>query len=298
VSALSPQSSIIISLAAGFTARLVMLRTDYRQYPTYPHGVITHLSQGLVAALLGAVLIPAMVLKQYTAVTFMALAAQEFRQVRDMERHSLAKVDELELVPRGVDYIEGIAKTFEARCYLTIATSLAVSAAALTGGYALAVVVWILLLIVAGSLRKGKEIGDVADVQPAKLHFDGPLLMVDQIVIMNVGLEEIRRKILAEGMAVLIRPKDDNARATLHQQGQRQAIIHTAAALLGTKRDIGELDYTPLARKDIDTGAVGLFILPLEKDFSCLQEIINRVPVLESASAKPLSTKAGRIASD
>ena len=27
-------------------ARLLMLRTDYRQYPTYPHGRIIHISLG------------------------------------------------------------------------------------------------------------------------------------------------------------------------------------------------------------------------------------------------------------
>ncbi|MGI6663498.1 MAG: YIEGIA domain-containing protein [Bacillota bacterium] len=32
-----------------------MLRSDYRQYPTYPHGYSTHLFMGIFAALAGAV---------------------------------------------------------------------------------------------------------------------------------------------------------------------------------------------------------------------------------------------------
>jgi hypothetical protein len=292
------QLSIALGLAAGLLARLYMLRIDYRQYPTYPHGVVTHMAQAFIAALLGAILVPALLLKQYTAVTFLGVAAQEFRQVREIERETLAKMEESELVPRGFDYIEGIAKTFEARNYLAIATSLAVSATTAYWGWLPAMAFLILLLIAVRILMRGKVIGHIADVVPARLHFKDTVLMVDEIAIMNVGLVAAREKILAEGLAVMIKPKDDNGRATLDQIGQRQAILHTITSLLGTKREIGELDFTPLARKNIDTGAVGVFFLPVEKDFDCLREIINRVPVLESASRKPLASKAGRIAAD
>ncbi|WP_217609184.1 YIEGIA domain-containing protein, partial [Bacillus sp. GbtcB10] len=61
--------------------------------------------------------------KNYTAVTFLSLAAQQFRDVRNMERQSLSKIDELELVPRGAAYIEGIAMVFEGRNYLVILAS-------------------------------------------------------------------------------------------------------------------------------------------------------------------------------
>lgn len=295
---MSYNMSIVMGLAAGILARLFMLRVDYRQYPTYPHGCITHLALGFIAALIGSVLIPALLLKQYTAVTFLALAAQEFRQVRNMERETLSKLEETELVPRGLDYIEGIAKTFEARNYLTIATSIIVSGVAMVSGWQSALGITLLLLILSQFLMKGKVVGDIAEVIPARIHFRGTLLMVNDIFMMNVGIERIRNKILADGVAALIKPKNDNGRATLNNVGQRQAILHTIAVLLGTKKEIGELEFTPLARKNIDTGAIGVFIVPVEKDFECLKAIIERVPVLESASRKPLSTQAGRIASD
>lgn len=275
-----------------------MLRIDYRQYPTYPHGYITHLALGFIAALIGAVLVPALLLKEFTAVTFLTLAAQQFQQVRNMERDTLARLEETELVHRGIDYIEGIAKTFEARNYLTIGTAILVSAVIIGLGWLPALVVTAFCIWPLQFLMKGQVIGDLAEVVPGHLHFQGSLLMVNDIFIMNVGLPDARKKILAEGLAVLIKPRDDNGRATLHHLGQRQAILHTAAALLGTKKDVGEPEFTPLARKNIDTGAIGVFILPIEKDFDCLREIINRVPVLESASRKPLSTLAGRIAAD
>src|SRR5699024_7034777 len=111
---------IVIGLLFGIIARVVTLRTDYRQYPTYPHGKVIHVSLGIIAAGLGALVVPALMNKEYTAVTFLALAAQQFREVRKMERETLTKIDDLELVPRGTAYIEGIAMVFEGRNYLVI----------------------------------------------------------------------------------------------------------------------------------------------------------------------------------
>ena len=45
-----------LGVAFGVAARYLMLRSDYRQYPGYPHGYITHLSLGLIAAVLGCLL--------------------------------------------------------------------------------------------------------------------------------------------------------------------------------------------------------------------------------------------------
>nr|MBO2470655.1 hypothetical protein [Bacillota bacterium] len=63
--------AIFMGTLVGFVARLHMLRTDYRQYPTYPHGRVIHLSLGLVAAGMGAVAVPALLQREYTAITFL-----------------------------------------------------------------------------------------------------------------------------------------------------------------------------------------------------------------------------------
>ncbi|MCG5015123.1 YIEGIA domain-containing protein, partial [Collinsella aerofaciens] len=55
--------------------------------------------------------------------TFLALAASQFRDVRNMERNTLNELDQYELVPRGKTYIEGIAIVFEGRNYLVIFVS-------------------------------------------------------------------------------------------------------------------------------------------------------------------------------
>ena len=111
----------------GFLARISMLRTDYRNYPAYPHGYIVHLSLGAIAAALAAIALPALFEKEYTAVTFLVLCAQQFRDIRNMERQTLLNLEENALVPRGADYVEGIAKVFESRNYLVMLVALLVS---------------------------------------------------------------------------------------------------------------------------------------------------------------------------
>ncbi len=54
-------------IAAGFINRWILLRYDYRHYPTYPHGHVTHLALGFIAASLGAVAIPAIAEPDYVS---------------------------------------------------------------------------------------------------------------------------------------------------------------------------------------------------------------------------------------
>lgn len=216
-----------------------------------------------------------------------------------MERESLKKIENISLVPRGEGYIEGIARVFESRNYLVMATALGTSIATYLAGWIYGLIAGSIIIAISYSFfMKGKVVGDIAEVVPVKPYFKNTLLMVEDIVIMNVGLPESREKIEKEGIAVLIKPKDDNARATLHDPSQRQAIIHTGATLLGTKAEIGEQEWTPLARKNIDTGEIGFFLLANEPDKMALVEAVNRTPVLESAKRNILSTKVSRYAAD
>lgn len=283
----------------GTLARVYMLRSDYRQYPGYPHGYVTHISLGFIAAALGSVALPAIAEKQFTAVTFLALAAQQFREVRSMERESLGALEDIELVPRGKDYIEGIARVFEARNYLVIVTALVTSSVNFfTHWPLLSILIGLLAVVLLEFFMKGKVLGDIAVVEIGKLNFDGPILKVNEIALMNIGLPEMREKILKDGLGIVIRPKDDNARATIHNMGQRQAIANVATAILGTKKDIDTPEFTPIVRKNIDTGSVAFFCVPMEKDIESLVAAVERVPILESAHRAPLKSKAGRIASD
>ena len=295
---------IAAAVAVGTFSRLIMLRSDYRQYPSYPHAYVVHLGLGVIAASLGALAVPAIVTRNFMAASILALAGQQFREVRDMERRSLEKLEDTELVPRGSAYIEGIARVFEARNYLAMAAALVASlvsyvvpvsqAMAVTVGAACGLLT---AAVIAGVFGR-RVVGDIAIVREGRIQFDGPLLSVDGIVLANIGLAESRSVIKTEGIGVVVEPKDDNARATLANVGQRQAIVHDVASIMGARLDVSERDFTPLMRLDVKTGRAGMVIVPIERDVEALLEVVRRVPVIETSVRKPLATRAGRMAAD
>src|SRR6056297_738071 len=115
---------ISTSIIIGTFARAFMLRIDYRQFPSFPHSYIIHLTMGMIASALGAIVLPALLAEDYIAITFLTIGAQQFREVRNLERDSLDRVERTELIAKGSAYIEGIAKLFEARNYLALLTSI------------------------------------------------------------------------------------------------------------------------------------------------------------------------------
>lgn len=287
-----------MGMTAGFLARLYMLRTDYRNYPSYPHGYIIHLSLGAIAASLAAIALPALLEEEYTAVTFLVLCAQQFRDIRNMERETLMKLEENTLVPRGLDYIEGIAKVFESRNYLVMLVALVTSGATIWGGWTWGVLAGLVMILFSRFLMRGSYIRNIAKVEQGQLHFEKSLLYVDDIVIMNVGDPAAREKILEEGIGLMLHPYDDDGRSVLNNLGQRQAMLHDISMLVGNKLEIGEQEWTPAARKNMETGALGIFLMPNEKDIACVIEAAKRTPVLESAVQKPLANTIGRKAAD
>ncbi|SMO42063.1 YIEGIA family protein [Melghirimyces algeriensis] len=280
--------AVVIGILTGFLCRMRMLRTDYRQYPTYPHGRVIHLSLGLIAAGLGAVAVPALLNKNYTAITFLSLAAQQFREVRNMERETLSKLDEMVLVKRGSTYIEGIAMVFEGRNYIVILSALLTSLVVLLAGqWIWGVLMGVVLVGVSGLLRTGKLLGDIADVEEGTLRFEGSSLYVDDIYIMNIGLKDNRDRIRKQGLGAVVTPKDKDSRITLSNLGQRQAILHDVSTVLGVYRDTGEPSLVPLIKRDLNDGRLGVFLIPEEKDSKAAIDMIQRVPVLESAVRMP-----------
>ncbi len=286
--------AILLGLVSGVAARLCMLRSDYRNYPSYPHGYIIHLSLGAIAAVLAALAVPALIEEELTAITFLVLCAQQFRDIRSMERETLMKLEEQALVPRGADYIEGIAKVFESRNYLVMLVALLTSAAVIIWDRRMGVLVGVLLVLVSMFLMRGSMIGEIAQVRQGRLHFEKSLLYVDDIVLMNVGSMDAREKILREGVGIVLTPYNDDGRAVLNSPGQRQAILHDISILTGNQMDIGEQEWTPMARKNMATGTLGVFVLPNVPDVDCVIAAAKATPVLESAAQKPLSSRIGR----
>lgn len=285
---------ILYGMVTGVLARLYMLRTDYRQYPTYLHGKIIHIALGFIAAGLGTIAVPAIMEKEFTAITFLTLAASQFREVRNMERNTLTELDRYELVPRGSTYIEGIAVAFESRNYLVILTSLSVTLTYLIFGFWAAFVVTIICFIVARILMSGSTLKDIVEIQYAKPHFEGAGLYVDDIYIMNIGIPEKRELVLKYGMGFILKPKTFNARTTIANIGQRQAILHDVSTALGVYRDTGEPSLVPLAKRDLEDGRVGVFVLPQYPNKDIAVKVIGNVPALENAIRMPTESKANK----
>ncbi|APC48421.1 hypothetical protein GLV94_17795 [Virgibacillus halodenitrificans] len=282
---------IVFGIMLGVIARMIMLRTDYRQYPTYLHGKIIHISLGFIAASLGAVAVPAIMELEFTAVTFLTLAATQFREVRNMERNTLNELDQLELVPRGKTYIEGIAISFEGRNYLVIFTALIGTLLYIVFNPYLAIFGGVVALVLGKGLMSGSIIKDIVDIKQHDLHFDGAGLYVDTIYIMNIGLKERQEEILKYGMGFILTPKNMNVITTIGNLGQRQAILHDTAVSLGVFRDSGTPALTPLIKRDLDDGRIGVFILPQLRDVEKAIKVIGSVPVLESAIRMPSESK-------
>lgn len=286
------------SLLVGFFARAFMLRIDYRQFPSFPHSYAIHLTLGMIASALGALFLPALLEREYIAVTFLTIGAQQFREVRNLERESLARIEETEIIPRGKAYIEGIAKLFEARNYLALLTSLATSFIFYYLGWIWALFGGAFIGFVLHFLMKGPHIADIASVKIVPLNFKGKNIGIGNVIMMNVGEEEAFNKWYNEGIGIKIIPKDENARATLVNLGQRQAILHDLSVLMGVKLDTGMQQFSPMARIDIDYGTLNIIIIPQEPDEEFIKKAIEKIPVLESSERKPLKSKMGRKAAD
>ncbi|MGI6149848.1 MAG: hypothetical protein GX195_04190 [Firmicutes bacterium] len=293
--------TLVLGALAGFLARWYMLRRDYRQYPSYPQGWAIHLFLGFIGGLIGAVIVPALMERDFSAVSFLLLAATQFREVRNMERNTLTAMEATEMVGRGSGYIEGIARVFEARNYLAIWVALAAAVVSqlfdpnrplqIVGGFIVALcLAWVL-----NRLMQGSVIGEIADVELAELGFDGPVLQVNGVHVMNVGLSDARRTWIEKGLGAVVRPKGPDAKATLGNIGQMQAIAHDVISMIGLYMDVGEQEFVPVVRRERESGSLVMAIVPSEPDADAFLEAIRRVPVLEGAIRKPLSSRAGRM---
>jgi len=282
---------VLFGIFCGVTSRMLMLRTDYRQYPTYLHGKIIHIALGFIASALGSIAVPALIEQEYTAITFLTVAASQFREVRNMERNTLAQLDQYELVPRGNTYIEGIAIAFESRNYLVILTSMVTTLVYVLTNLIIGIIAAVLCILLSRVLMDGGKLKDIVDIEYVEPYFKGEGLYVDNIYIMNIGLPARQEEVLKYGMGFILKPKNFNARSTIANLGQRQAILHDITTALGVYRDSGTPALVPLAKRDLDDGRVGVFVLPQEKDKEKAINVIGNTPTLENAIRMPTKRK-------
>jgi len=287
---------IVTSLIIGTLARIITIKEDFRQYPSYPNGYLIHLVLGFVAAALGAVAIPALMTKNFIAVTFLTLAIQQFRDVRKSERDSLKDLENTEFAYRGDAYIDGISKTFESRNYFSLIVALGCaitiqlvdSKSSLINIISGAIVGFILIYILK-RFSKGKTIGDISEVKEGKIEVKNHELFVDGIYVTNLlGTENASKLFQEEGRAVVIFPKQEHFRVTLENFGQRQAALFEATKTLGVKR----YHFT---RRDFNDGRVVIALVPIINDIDGLIEVVKKTPLLESSKKSSAVMKSNMV---
>lgn len=274
---------IVTAIIVGTLARIFSLKEDFRQYPSYPNGYLIHIVTGFISAALGAVAIPALLTKNFVAVTFLAIAIQQFRDVRKAEKESLTDLENTEYVFRGNAYIDGIAKSFESRNYFSLVvafvTALTIQIVNSKSDWINILVGFIVGLIIFYILKrfsKGKTIGDIAEVEQGQIEVRDSELNVNDLFVSNlIGSDYASQLFNNEGLAVIITPHEYQFSLTLNNLGQRQAALFEAVRAVGVKR----YHFT---RKDFETGKVILAIVPLMHDIDRIIEAVKKTPLLES----------------
>lgn len=275
---------ILTGIVTGTVARVVTLVIDYRQNPTYPNGQFINLVTGFIAAALGAVAIPAIIEKDFTAITFLALAVSHFRDIRKIEQESLGKLESSEYVKRGHAYIDGIAKTYESRNYISLITSLVTVFIMKVAGIqnivlsvVLGLAVGLISLYFMKWITKGKTVGDICSVKPGEIRVEGSELFVDGMYVTNVlGTDRSRELVKREGLAVVIEPKKPVFRMTLENYGQRQAMLFEAVKALGVKR----FKFT---RRSFSQGKIIIAFVPIVNNMDVFMDAVRNTPILESS---------------
>ena len=294
-----------IGIIIGVISRIIMLNLDQKQYPSQPNILVSQIVLAFVASSLGALLIPALINRSYTSITFLSLAAEQFRQVRSNRRDTLESLEGSQLVTRGNSFIEEIARTYEVRNYVCIVTSFfkVASYYILTGEFKLnenmsiiiSTIIGILITFLLKKILSRQSIGDVAEVSIVDIKFvNETILQVGSLKgITNVGLKSDRERYLKYGIGVEIRPKNNSyANASiLNYPGQRQAICYNLYSRLGVLRESNEPVFTPIPRKDPNSQAIFLAFIPMIKDESKVIEAVKSAPILASAKGKYLALK-------
>ncbi|MBE6011070.1 YIEGIA domain-containing protein [Anaeropeptidivorans aminofermentans] len=275
---------ILLGIGMGTIARLVTLRIDTRQNPSYPTGYFINIVIGSVASALGAVAIPALLSKEFTAVTFIALAIQHFRDIRKSEKESLEKLEGAEYAKRGAAYIDGISKTYESRNYLSMLTALFV-VMSLKIADSESILINIIISFIIGTFTiymlhlftKGKSIGDICNVKLGKITIEQSELFVDGMFVTNfLGTERSRELFLREGIGIVIEPKNDKFRLTIENPGQRQAMVFEATRTFGVKR-------FSFSRRSFSEGKLMIAFVPIIYNAEATIRVIKSTPVLESS---------------
>lgn len=282
-----------VALILGVLSRLIVLRIVNKQQPTQPQDYIEQLILSFIASALGAVAFPALLDKEFAALTFLAVGIQQFQEVASEEEITLSNIDDSELISKGITYIHDVSKNYEVRNYLSIFSSLAASIAFITifNTFKVNIIICTMSSIVAtgvvGYIFKkilaNKSLEDIVDVEVLPIEFDGALLKVGGVVLTNIGLETSRQRYLEKGIGIKVVPKDMVSAGIIGDPAQQQAMLHNVYLHMGIDRDVDEPEFIPIARTNPEDNSVNFGYIPLVRDIDLTVEAIKSAPILDSA---------------
>jgi uncharacterized protein len=276
--------TISAGIIMGTIARLVTIKVDFRQIPSYPSAYFNNIVFGVIASALGAIAIPALLAKDYTSITFLALAITQFREFRTAERDSLAELENAGYTIRGDAYIDGISKTYESRYYISLVTAvftvLVIKLICLPSiwlSICLGAVAGLLIIFLCDSFTKGKSVDQICEIKAGSITVSGSQLYVDGIFVTNyLGTALSQKMFTEEGLAIVLTPLDKKSAVTLENFGQRQAILFEAVSALGVKKYyFMNLDYP--------SGKVIIALVPINRDQDKLIKAALATPLLENS---------------
>lgn len=293
--------SFLVAVTLGTLCRFLVLRINDKQYPNRPQDYMEQIIMAGLTASLGAIAFPALIDKEFAALTFLAVGIQQFQGLAKQEKITLDNIDEDELVPKGIAYIEEIASTYEVRSYVSLFSALFSSIAYILVARRFGENIWIctgiavLVAVIVGlifrKILKRNSIGDIAYVKEANIYFDGPIMKVNNIVITNIGLKSTRDKFLKNGIALEIVPKDEKDFGVINDLGQRDAIIHNIFIHTGVDKDVDEYDIVSTSKVDLKSKSVLIVFMPILNDIDLIRQVAKSTPILEVAKGKQSNYK-------
>lgn len=293
--------AFIISMIIGTLCRFFVLRIKDNQYPSRPEDYVEQIIVAALSASLGAIAFPALIDKEFSALTFLAVGIQQFQGLSQQEKITLENLEGDDLVGKGEPYINEIASTYEVRSYISLFSALVASAlyitiakkfkadmlictlAAILGG--------VIIALIFRKVLKRKSVNDIADIYMAKITFDESILKVNDVVFSNIGLKDSRKKYLEKGMAIEIVPRNIGDFGTINDMGQQKAIINNIYIHLGMDKDVDERDLLAMSKTDLEKKSVLIIMIPLLKDEVIFMQSAGSTPILETSKGKQSAYK-------
>lgn len=288
--------AFIISMIIGILCRLFLLRVKDKQYPSRQQDYLEQIIVSGLAASLGAIAFPALIDKEFSALTFLAVGIQQFQSLSNQEKITLQNIDYEDMVKKGSPYIDNISITYEVRSYVSLFSALVASIIYIyiSRKYDENMLLCTILASIGGCIvglifvriLRRSSIKDIADIYLAKISFDGPILKVNNVYMENIGLEETRKSYLEKAIAIEIVPKDFSNFGTLCDIGQQQAIMNTIYVHLGVYNDVDEKDIFPITKVDFDKKSILIIMMPLYKDEIIFMQAASSAPILDASKRK------------